>query len=272
MKTAAVARPISRRGGFTLIELLVVIAIIAILAGMLLPALSKAKAKGQGIACLSNSKQLHLAWILYHEDMDGRIVPNTGGTQPLTATNLFWNVGSLTAGTGYVLGNETNAALFMNALLGRYAGNEKVFRCPGDKYMAPTLNAPFARSVSMNRWMNGSVTPAGAPFTLYRRAAEMRSPTELYVFIHEAASGIDDSLFTMNMDPANANTFVSCNSAAAVHNSATALGFADGHSESHRWVNTQKNAATQGQEEVNRMLPNPTPDATWLKAKTTESQ
>ena len=83
----------------------------------------------------------------------------------------------------------------------------------------------------------------------------MRQPTELYVFIHEAASGIDDSLFTIAMG--DVNTFVNCNSAAALHNSGTAMGFADGHSETHRWVNTQKNTTT-AQEEINRMLSNPT--------------
>src|SRR5256885_10907171 len=143
-----------KRAGFTLIELLVVIAIIAILAAMLLPALTKAKQKAQGVYCLSNNKQLTLAWLMYPDDYNGNLVPNHdgGSTNPDLAWALGWidwNVDQL---------DNTNILYLLNSKLGPYTKNVGIYKCPADVYLCTIRNQklPRVRSVGMNGFIEGN--------------------------------------------------------------------------------------------------------------------
>jgi prepilin-type processing-associated H-X9-DG protein len=239
--------------GFTLIELLVVIGVTATLTVLLVPSWAMSKSRGQNARCLSNLRQLSVAWIAYASDNRGKLVPNGAeNNEPSSPTDpnakpggplAQWCPGRQDEITGF-LSPSTLPSTQPNigyewlelGLIYAYVNNVAVYKCPADISANNSFGAqyPHVRSISMNTWLSPISPVVGGQGieTYYKESDLVRpGPSQLFVLIDESPTGINDAFFVAEPGTAQWVDFP-----ASYHNNSGGLSFADGHAEIKRWT------------------------------------
>jgi len=232
---------------FTLVELLVVIALIGILAALLLPVLSKARIRTQGIACMNNNRQLCLAWLLYADDHGDRLPYNLGGqadhdsVAPKTDLNWVNNILNWSSANP----DNTNTATITEASLAPYANKQvNIYRDPADNVLSAAQREAGwtgrVRSYSMNAMVGdaGELSKSGRNsnnpnYLQFFKLSSIPKAANIFVFLDEHPDSINDGYF-LNTWP----TREWIDLPASYHDGAGAFSFADGHSQMQRWRHT----------------------------------
>lgn len=263
-----------QQGAFTLIELVVVVGIIAVLLGLLLPALGRSKAAGRATQCRNNHRQLVLAWQMYADDHADALPWTVDDGDGLPFTN--WVAGHLRNPL-----EAENRDLLVDpkrSLLAPYAGNPSLYKCPAD-------TTPLARSVSLNNRLNPvrflqpvlAVGGLGTNFMVYRKKSDIRSPSGIFVTLDERYDSINEGNFAVDLS--NTGTFGGkgtptpywwLDTPASYHGQGATLSFADGHVEIHQWLEP----STLGPVGITgfRRTSSTDRDISWLQQRTAETQ
>jgi prepilin-type N-terminal cleavage/methylation domain-containing protein/prepilin-type processing-associated H-X9-DG protein len=275
--------------GFTLIELLVVIAIIAILASMLLPALSRAKLKAQGIQCMSNHRQLCMAWRQYTEDNRDVLLYASGDV--VNFEPGVWVGGSLDFNPNNRSNWDPSVDIFKSPMWIYCGKSLGIWKCPSDKsYVVVNGDQkPRVRTMVMNLYLGGFKATGGGVFDakswlLYLKYSQLAipGPDKIFVFLDEREDAINWGNFYTDMSgyptgtsAGNPGAYMLQDLPAAYHGNGCAFSYADGHSALRKWVDPRTTPPLK-QESLTfdgaTGTPSPrNPDVAWLQDHSTRS-
>jgi prepilin-type N-terminal cleavage/methylation domain-containing protein/prepilin-type processing-associated H-X9-DG protein len=263
----------NERDAFTLVELLVVIAIIAILAGLLVPAISRGKEEGRKAACISNFRQLHLAWQLYVDDNNGQMPFNQSAVSITDVPGDYnWVAGWMSPRfePDVTWKDNTNAPLLLKGpgTISSYLNDPKIFKCPSDRSVAEIKGVlyPRVRSVAMNSYMgmNYSLFPSGDPTSWHYQTVDQvlaHIPREMgSVFIDTHEDSIASGLFLVGRPFFEGWDQVP----ASHHNGGATISFTDGHILCRRWIDARTRQPMTGHTLYGIKQPG-NPDTRWME-------
>jgi prepilin-type N-terminal cleavage/methylation domain-containing protein/prepilin-type processing-associated H-X9-DG protein len=283
-----------RGHGFTLIELLVVIAIVAILASLLLPALGKAKTKGQGIHCMNNFRQLSFAWKMYTDDHQGQLLYASRHVRDLSRNPYVWVLGEMNFSPTNQSNWDVTYDIHQSPLWPYSANTSAIWKCPADTSMVQPDSGPWTgqwlprvRSMSMNLWVGGFgggdgglsdstdyLADGGSAWRVFLNESELTDPgpSQTFLLMDMRQDSIDIGNFATDMRgwPNHPDRFGFYDLPGSYHNRAGGLSFADGHAELRRWVDDRTVPPLVKAGRIPDIAASPgNPDVAWLQERST---
>jgi len=229
MKQKREVRQNDPAAGFTLIELLVVIAVIAILMSILMPALSRAREQGKRATCLSNLKNLTIAWIMYADDNDDKLVNGDSGEYGITSNGPYW----VQSDWGSTMTEATKKKAIIDGALYPYTQTIKIYKCPTVERRSSTSYGQISKifrtysiadSMNCKGWSQMNTVPIS-------RRMKIKEPANRTVFLDDGGT-CPSALGGWTVWATQWNWW---DPPPVRHGDGTMFSFADGHSDYHKW-------------------------------------